>query len=103
MQIAPIDTNKLYDVTSITDMETGEVLVYTPISVDGEFDSARSLIFKGRTTIQARGGPPLSVNFELGGKTLTEALSNWQGALEAALKEFESRLMQERILKARKQ
>jgi hypothetical protein len=78
-----MDLNNLYREEVYTDQKVGTVRILTPVTVDGEVDTSRSVQYLGQTQVLTPAGA-LPLNFELEGDSLKEALEGFaKGAKEA--------------------
>lgn len=73
---ASMDADNLYREEIITDRKVGTLRMMTPVKSDGTPDNARSALFIGEAQIMTQAGP-LPINFEIEGKTLAEAVTNF--------------------------
>jgi len=101
-----IDPADLWDITTLTDLKCGEILIYTPVAPSGDIDAGRTTQFKGRTTLAGPAGQ-FPITFDLPGPTVVEALAGWGEACIAACaafeKELEQKMLQARILQGAQQ
>jgi hypothetical protein len=96
-----IDPADLWDTTTLSDMKTGEILIYTPVLPSGDVDPSRATRFQGKTQLAGPAGA-FPLMFDLPGPTIEEALAGWLEACVLAVGKFEKELetaqLQRRIL-----
>ncbi|MEO7775414.1 MAG: hypothetical protein ABIT36_03705 [Steroidobacteraceae bacterium] len=84
------DASNLCVEETFTDRTAGTIRRLTPVTVSGEPDPSRPVIFSGQTQLLTPGGV-LPLGFELDAKTLAEAIEKFpvavRGALEQAIEE----------------
>ena len=85
------DKDGLYREDSYTDRRVGNIRVLTPVTVSGEPDDSRPVLYTGATQIMTGAGP-MPLNFEIPGATLEEAVDNFGAAAEQAVEEMAARL-----------
>jgi hypothetical protein len=79
-----MDAAGLYREEMFTDRKVGAIRRLTPVTPQGETDSARPVLFIGQAEIMTNMGPvPLS--FEIEGKTLDEAVVGFSAAASVAI------------------
>lgn len=86
-----MDASGLYREEMFTDRRVGTLQRLTPIGVDGEPDSARSVVFLGQTQVLTPAGA-LPINFEIEAATLEEAVAKFGDAAKAAIEDTMRRL-----------
>lgn len=88
-----MDPDGLWHEELITDRRVGTIQRLTPITVHGQPDPDRPMMFQGQTQILTPGGA-LPLNFEIPGDSLAEAVTNFgkaaEGAVEDAMKQLEA-------------
>ena len=80
-----MDVNSLYREETFTDNAVGTLRRLTPVTADGEIDTARPMQFIGSTQVLTTAGP-MPLSFEIEAATLTEAAEAFG---DAAKKSFE--------------
>ena len=80
-----MDVNSLYSEETFTDNAVGTLRRLTPVTADGEIDTARPMQFIGSTQVLTTAGP-MPLSFEIEAATLTEAAEAFG---DAAKKSFE--------------
>jgi len=79
-----MDAAGLYREEMFTDRKVGAIRRLTPVTPQGETDSARPVLFIGQAEIMTNMGPvPLS--FEIEGKTLDQAVVGFSAAASVAI------------------
>jgi hypothetical protein len=79
-----MDAAALYREEMFTDRKVGAIRRLTPVTPQGETDSARPVLFIGQAEIMTNMGPvPLS--FEIEGKTLDQAVVGFSAAASVAI------------------
>ena len=79
-----MDTNNLYKEEIVTDRHVGSIHIMSPIKTDGSADASREILFVGQAQmITPMGAIPL--NFEIKGKTLSDAIEHFPDAANEAL------------------
>lgn len=81
-----IDPSDLYREEIFTDRRAGTLRRLTPITVDGEVDPSRPVLFSGQTQLLTPAGI-LPLGFEIEAKTLEEAVRKFPEAVKAALEQ----------------
>jgi len=79
-----MDAVSLYREEIITDRKVGTIRVLTPIKSNGAADASRAVIYIGEAQLMTSVGT-LPINFELEGKSLEEAVSQFAGAAKEAV------------------
>lgn len=97
MPFTPIDQNKLYRQNTYTDLVAGEIIEQIPTTADGVQDPMRPVNFIGKTNIGTNQGP-ITVQWPIEAKTLSEAITNWVTGLEAVVNKMNSDAIQNKIL-----
>lgn len=80
-----MDVNNLYREETFTDNAVGTLRRLTPVTADGDIDTARPMQFIGSTQVLTTAGP-MPLSFEIEASTLTEAAEAFG---DAAKKSFE--------------
>ena len=84
------DAAQLYQEDVFTDRTDGTIRRMVPVTVDGERDPSRPLLFSGQTQLLTPGGV-LPLGFDIEAQSLAEAIEKFpdavRGALEAAIEE----------------
>jgi hypothetical protein len=84
------DAASLYQEDVFTDRTAGTIRRLVPITVDGQRDPSRPLLFSGQTQLLTPGGV-LPLGFDIEAETLAEAIGKFpdavRGALEQAIEE----------------
>ena len=81
---AQMDAKALYQEEVFTDRRVGAIRRLTPVTPEGQPDTARPTLFLGQAEIMTNMGPvPLS--FELPGETLDKAVEGFGAAANAAI------------------
>jgi hypothetical protein len=83
-QEAQMDAAALYQEEVFTDRKVGAIRRLTPVTADGGVDPARPTLFLGQAEIMTNMGP-VPINFEIEGKTLSEAVAGFGPAATAAI------------------
>lgn len=81
------DIQNLYRQETYTDLGMGTIQCLTPVTPDGQPDSARSAMFMGTAQIMTQAGP-IPVQCEIPAKTLREACDAFPTAIKAAVNEL---------------
>jgi hypothetical protein len=85
-----LDATSMYREEVFTDRRAGTVRKLTPVTIDGNVDNARHVLFSGQTQLLTPAGV-LPLVFEIDAQTLEEALQKFpegvKGALEQAIDE----------------
>ena len=92
-----IDPTNLYQVTTLTDFKTGEILIYDPISLQVPDTAALPTLFFGKTHLQSNNGP-VTVQFPIEASSLDEALEKWLPSLQAKLEEIQGQALRSQLL-----
>ena len=79
-----MDTASLYREEIITDRKVGTLRVLTPIKSDGTADAKRETLYVGEAQLMTSVGA-LPINFEIGAKTLDEAVAGFGDAAKEAV------------------
>jgi hypothetical protein len=92
-----VDKQNLYREEVYTDLKIASIRVLTPVTVDGEVDSSRPVIFSGETQLMSQMGP-LPVHAPIEAANLDEAIEKFPEAVNAAVERLmeEAREMQRR-------
>ena len=80
-----MDVNNLYREETFTDNAVGTLRRLTPVTADGDIDTARPMQFIGSTQVLTTAGP-MPLSFEIEAETLTEAAEAFG---DAAKRSFE--------------
>lgn len=81
-----IDPKGLYREDVFTDRRAGSIRRLTPVTVAGEVDTTRPVLFSGQTQLLTPAGV-LPLGFELEAKTLEEALQRFPEGVKVALEQ----------------
>lgn len=81
-----MDAAALYREEVFTDRRAGTLRRMTPVTVSGEFDPSRPMLFAGQTQLLTPAGV-LPLMFEIDAKSLEEALAKFPDAVKVALEE----------------
>ena len=81
-----LDPAGLYKEETFTDRRAGTLRRLTPVTVDGQTDSSRQVLFSGQTQLLTPAGV-LPLVFELEAQTLQEALEQFPEGVKAALEQ----------------
>jgi hypothetical protein len=81
-----LDPAAMYREEIFTDRRAGTIRRLTPITLDGEVDSARQVIFSGQTQLLTPAGV-LPLVFEIEAGTLEEALRKFPDGVKVALEQ----------------
>jgi hypothetical protein len=85
-----LDATSMYREEVYTDRRAGTIRKLTPVTIDGNVDNTRHLLFSGQTQLLTPAGV-LPLVFEIDAQTLEEALQKFpegvKGALEQAIDE----------------
>ena len=81
-----LDPNSLYREEVFTDRNTGTIRKLTPVTVSGDTDPKRTVLFSGQTQLLTPGGV-LPLAFEIDAKSLEEALQKFPESVKAALEQ----------------
>ena len=81
---AKMDSSSLYREEIITDRKVGTLRVMTPLTIAGETDAARPVLYMGEAQIMTGAGP-LPINFEIDAETLQEAVDGFGPAAKEAI------------------
>jgi hypothetical protein len=79
-----MDPAALYQEEMFTDRRVGAIRRLTPVKSDGAPDSSRPVLYLGQAEIMTNMGP-VPINFEIPGKSLTEAVSGFAPAATQAI------------------
>ncbi|HVY24635.1 MAG TPA: hypothetical protein VG962_14905 [Steroidobacteraceae bacterium] len=79
-----MDVANLYREETYTDRKLGVIRCMTPVTATGETDTARPVLFLGQAEIMTSMGP-VPINFEIEGKTLAEAVTNFADAAQKGI------------------
>lgn len=81
-----IDPKGLYREDVFTDRRAGSVRRLTPVTVGGETDASRPVLFSGQTQLLTPAGV-LPLGFEIEAQTLEEALRKFPDGVKVALEQ----------------
>jgi hypothetical protein len=81
-----LDATSLYREEVFTDRHTGTLRRLTPITVNGDVDASRHVLFSGQTQLLTPGGV-LPLAFEIEADTLQDALQKFPEGVKAALEQ----------------
>jgi hypothetical protein len=85
-----LDAASMYREEVFTDRRAGTIRKLTPVTIDGNVDNTRQVLFSGQTQLLTPAGV-LPLVFEIDAQTLEEALQKFpegvKGALEQAIDE----------------
>jgi len=79
-----MDPAALYQEELFTDRRVGAIRRLTPIKSDGAPDATRPVLFVGQAEIMTNMGP-VPINFEIPGKSLTDAVAGFAPAATVAI------------------
>ncbi|MGI9290680.1 MAG: hypothetical protein ACR2QG_05330 [Gammaproteobacteria bacterium] len=85
------DKNDLYREDTFTDRKVGTIRQMTPVTENGETDSARDVLFMGATQVMTAAGP-MPLNFDIPGSNLGEAADNFGDCAQKAVEEMAAKL-----------
>jgi hypothetical protein len=92
---AQMSADALYREDIFTDQRVGTVRRMTPVKSDGSDDPSRPLLFVGQATVMTPMGS-LPLSFELPGRTLAEAVSQFGAAAQHAIEDAARELQEMR-------
>jgi hypothetical protein len=81
-----MDATTLYRDELFTDRKAGTIRRLTPVTMNGDVDPARPVLYSGQTQLLTPGGV-LPLSFEIEAATLEEALQRFPAAVQAALEQ----------------
>jgi hypothetical protein len=81
-----IDPKGLYREDVFTDRRAGSIRRLTPVTLTGEVDTSRPVLFSGQTQLLTPAGV-LPLGFEIEAKTLDEALQKFPEGVKVALEQ----------------
>ena len=81
-----IDPKGLYREDVFTDRRSGSIRRLTPVTVGGETDASRPVLFSGQTQLLTPAGV-LPLGFEIEAQTLEEALRKFPDGVKVALEQ----------------
>ncbi len=81
-----IDTQQLYREDVFTDRRAGSIRRLTPVTVRGDTDASRAVLFSGQTQLLTPAGV-LPLGFEIEAATLEEALKKFPEGVKVALEQ----------------
>ncbi len=85
------DKQGLYREDSYTDRRVGNIRQMTPVTVAGERDESRPVLYMGATQIMTGAGP-VPLNFDIPAANLGEAADQFGASAEQAVEEMAARL-----------
>ena len=88
-----MDAANLYREEMITDRKMGVIHVLTPVTAQGEKDTARACIFTGEVQIMTQMGP-LPISFEIKAENLEEAVKLYGEAAKKGVQETIEKMQQ---------
>jgi len=89
--IPEFDKQGLYREESYTDRRVGNIRQMIPVTVTGERDTARPVLYMGATQVMTGAGP-VPLNFEIPAANLEEAADKFGSSAEKAVEEMAARL-----------
>lgn len=98
--VKALAASRLYSVTRIEDVEAGILNCYFPITMEGDDDESREMIFIGETNIQFPNTPPITIRFPIKAKSIAIALQQWHETCSNAIAQWESQQRQHLIASA---
>ena len=81
-----LDPKALYREDVFTDRRAGSIRRLTPVTIAGEVDASRPVLFSGQTQLLTPAGV-LPLGFEIEAKTLAEALQKFPEGVKVALEQ----------------
>src|SRR3984893_7430586 len=81
-----LDANGMYREEVFTDRRAGTLRKLTPVTIDGNVDNSRHILFSGQTQLLTPAGV-LPLVFEIEAATLAEALQKFPEGVKVALEE----------------
>ncbi len=81
-----MDATTLYRDELYTDRKAGTIRRLTPVTVDGNADSARATLYSGQTQLLTPGGV-LPLSFDIEANSLQEAVQRFPAAVHTALEQ----------------
>jgi hypothetical protein len=81
-----LDSTQLYREEVFTDRRAGTLRQMTPVTIEGEVDAGRTVLFAGQTQLMTPGGV-LPLMFEIEANTLAEAIEKFPEAVKLALED----------------
>lgn len=85
------DKQGLYREDSFTDRRVGNIRQLTPVTVTGDRDESRPVLYMGATQVMTGAGP-VPLNFDIPAANLGEAADKFGEAAEKAVEEMAARL-----------
>ena len=85
------DKQGLYREDSYTDRRVGNIRQMTPVTVTGERDESRPVLYMGATQVMTGAGP-VPLNFDIPAASLGEAADMFGTSAEKAVEEMAARL-----------
>jgi hypothetical protein len=81
-----MDATTMYRDELFTDRKAGTIRRLTPVTVNGDVDPTRHVLYSGQTQLLTPGGV-LPLSFEIEAASLEEALQRFPAAVQAALEQ----------------
>ena len=81
-----VDPNELYRDELFTDRKAGTIRRLTPVTVDGQADPSRAVLYSGQTQLLTPSGV-LPLSFDIEARSLGEAVTRFPAAVHAALEQ----------------
>ena len=85
-----VDKSNLYREEVFTDLKIASIRVLTPVTVDGQIDTSRPVLYSGETQLMSQMGP-VPVQAPIDAANLDEAIEKFPAAVNQAVE----RLMEE--------
>lgn len=85
------DKQGLYREDSYTDRRVGNIRQMTPVTVTGERDASRPVLYMGATQVMTSAGP-VPLNFDIPAANLEEAADRFGESADKAVEEMAARL-----------
>jgi hypothetical protein len=82
-----VDKANLYKEESFTDLKVATLRRLTPVTVEGEIDPSRPVMFTAETTLMSDRGP-LPIQAQIEAKDLSEAIAKFPEAVQAAVEKL---------------
>lgn len=81
---AKMDSASLYREEIVTDRKVGTIRLMTPLTIDGEPDASRPVLYMGEAQIMTGAGP-LPISFEIEAESLKDAVDGFGPAAKEAI------------------
>ena len=81
---AKMDSASLYREEIVTDRKVGTIRLMTPLTIDGEPDASRPVLYMGEAQIMTGAGP-LPISFEIEAESLKDAVDAFGPAAKEAI------------------